>query len=62
MADWCGWSGLPAGTYRVHSWGTYEIVGAPPDGLPIDTNLTSPTIVDVVLRRAPVKPPVQKPK
>lgn len=61
-ADWCGWSGLPAGTYRVHSWGTYEIVGAPPDGLPIDTNLTSPTIVDVVLRRAPVKPPVQKPK
>lgn len=60
--DWCGWSGLQAGTYRVHSWGEYEIVGAPADGIPVDTALTSPTIVDVVLRRAPTRTPSESRK
>jgi hypothetical protein len=61
-AEWCGWSGLQAGTYRVHSWGQYEIVGAPADGIPVDTGLTSPTIVDVVLRRAPTRTPSENRK
>lgn len=61
-AEWCGWSGLQAGTFRVHSWGQYEIVGAPPDGIPVDTSLASPTIVDVVLRRAPALAPSESRK
>jgi len=60
-AEWYGWSGLQAGTYRVHSWGQYEILGAPTDGIPVDTSLASPTIVDVVLRRAPTRTPTRTP-
>jgi len=54
-ADYYGWSGLPDDVYTLDIWGTYEIVGLPEGGMPIDTRLASPTIVDVLLRRAEAK-------
>ena len=54
-AEWYGWSGLPPGHYHVGIWGSYEIVGMPEGGLPIDTELASPTIADVLFRRVQEK-------
>ena len=54
-AEYYGWSGLPDDAYTLVSWGNYEVVGMPEGGMPIDTRLMSPTIVDVLLRRAEAK-------
>jgi len=54
-AEYYGWSGLPDDVYMLVSWGNYEVVGMPEGGTPIDTRLVSPTIVDVLLRRAEAK-------
>lgn len=54
-ADYYGWSGLPDDVYTLVTWGDYEVVGMPEGGMPIDTRLVSPTIVDVLLRRAEAK-------
>lgn len=51
-AEYYGWSGLPDDVYTLVVWGSYyEVVGMPEGGMPIDTRLMSPTIVDVLLRR-----------
>jgi hypothetical protein len=54
-AEYYGWSGLPDDLYTLVIWGNYEVVGMPEAGMPIDTRLMSPTIVDVLLRRAEAK-------
>jgi len=54
-AEWYGWCGLPSDVFALGCWGSHEVVGMPEGGVQIDTRVTSPLIVDVLLRRVATK-------
>lgn len=54
-AEWYGWCGLPSDVFTLGAWGSYEVVGMPAGGMHLDTRVTSPLIVDVLLRRVEPK-------